>query len=33
MTGTGNYLGEAVEEPVQARRAADVYADVLERMA
>ena len=33
MTGTGNYLGEAVEEPAQARRAAAVYADVLERMA
>jgi proline dehydrogenase len=33
MTGTGNYLGEAVEEAAQARRAADAYVDLLERMA
>jgi proline dehydrogenase len=33
MTGTGNYLGEAVEEAAQARRAADAYAHLLECMA
>jgi proline dehydrogenase len=33
MTGTGNYLGEAVEEPAHARTAAETYARVLERMA
>jgi proline dehydrogenase len=33
MTGTGNYLGEAVEEGAQARRAADAYAHLLESMA
>jgi proline dehydrogenase len=33
MTGTGNYLGEAVEEAAQARRAADAYVHLLECMA
>jgi proline dehydrogenase len=33
MTGTGNYLGEAVADAAQARRVADAYVDLLQRMA
>jgi proline dehydrogenase len=33
MTGTGNYLGEAVADAGQARRVADAYVDLLRLMA